>query len=327
MRTRLALLPAGLAAAAVTLVVAAAAIPLVTPLRVQIVTSGSMATSIPVGALVLTVPLTGVAGRGEVILFPHPLGRTTVVHRVVGVEVGASGSAYVTRGDANDADDGWRISTTAVSGRVVAAVPFAGYVLGTLQRPPARIGIGLLILALILPTLRVVARRSPARAGRQPLVSSILPAVSGAVILVTGRYYFLDPAMSIVISLIIAWQAWKLVIASTNVLLESTPAHVDMDELEQAMRSVGGVEGVHDLHVWSLSSEVHALSAHVVLDGHPSLEQAQAVGTKVKAAVSAPFGVAHATLELECEGCVDDGSWCAMDALSPPASGHQRTES
>ncbi len=147
--------------------------------------------------------------------------------------------------------------------------------------------------------------------------ASLGVAVAGAVILLTGRYYFLDPAMSIAIALVIAWQAWKLVVAATNVLLESTPAGLDMGELEQAMRSVAGVEGVHDLHVWSLSSDVHALSAHVVLVGHPSLEQAQTVGTKVKAAVSAPFGVAHATLELECEDCADDESWCAMDARSP----------
>jgi cobalt-zinc-cadmium efflux system protein len=85
------------------------------------------------------------------------------------------------------------------------------------------------------------------------------------------------------------------------------------------MRTVAGVDDVHDLHVWSLSSDVHALSAHVVLLGHPTLEEAQAVGNQVKATVSRAFGVAHATLELECEGCVDDGSWCAMDALCAPA--------
>lgn len=147
--------------------------------------------------------------------------------------------------------------------------------------------------------------------------ASLGVAVAGAIILFTGRYYFLDPAMSIAIALIIAWQAGKLVVAATNVLLESTPACVDMDQLARAMRSVAGVEDVHDLHVWSLSSDLHALSAHVVLDGHPSLEAAQSVATLVKAAVSAPFGVAHATLELECEGCVDDESWCAMGALPP----------
>ncbi len=154
--------------------------------------------------------------------------------------------------------------------------------------------------------------------------ASLGVAVSGAVILATGRFSALDPAMSIVIALVIAWQAWKLVMATTNVLLESTPAGVDVGQLAHAMRSVSGVEGVHDLHVWSLSSDVHALSAHVVLGGHPSLEQAQSVGTQVKAAVSAPFGVAHATLELECEGCVDDGSWCAMGAVPPEPTGHRR---
>ncbi len=147
--------------------------------------------------------------------------------------------------------------------------------------------------------------------------ASLGVAAAGAVILVTGRFWRLDPAVSIAIALLVAWQAWKLLRATGDVLLESTPAGVDTDELAGAMRRVAGVEDVHDLHVWSLSSDVHALSAHVVLLGHPTLEEAQAVGNHVKAAVSRDFGVAHATLELECEGCVDDGSWCAMDALCP----------
>jgi cobalt-zinc-cadmium efflux system protein len=72
------------------------------------------------------------------------------------------------------------------------------------------------------------------------------------------------------------------------------------------------VESVHDLHVWSLDGTRHALSVHVVVTGHPTLEEAQAIGTEVKRAVSAPYGIAHATVELECEGCVDDGNWCAF---------------
>lgn len=58
--------------------------------------------------------------------------------------------------------------------------------------------------------------------------------------------------------------------------------------------------------------------------GHPTLEVAQAVGTQVKATISEPYRIAHATLELECEGCVDDGSWCAMTDLelaSPAGAG------
>jgi signal peptidase len=159
----LVLLPVGLAAAAATIVVSAAAVPLVTPIRTQIVTSGSMAPHIPVGAIVLTVPIEGVAMPGDVILFPHPLGRATVIHRVVAVEYGAVDSDYVTKGDANELDDGWRVSVGAAYGRVIATVPYLGYVLGTLRLPLARLGMGLLILSFALPALRSAwrSRRVP----------------------------------------------------------------------------------------------------------------------------------------------------------------------
>ncbi len=97
----------------------------------------------------------------------------------------------------------------------------------------------------------------------------------------------------------------KLVRQAADVLLESTPGDVDLDRLTAAMSGVEGVENVHDLHVWSLSSDVRALSAHLVLAGHPSLEEAQAVGERVKDAVGEPFSIVHSTLELECEPCTD----------------------
>jgi cobalt-zinc-cadmium efflux system protein len=81
------------------------------------------------------------------------------------------------------------------------------------------------------------------------------------------------------------------------------------------MAGVDGVEQVHDVHAWSLSSEVSALSAHIVLAGHPTLEQAQAVGERVKSAVTA-FGIAHATLELECEACVTgEDTPCSIESI------------
>ena len=144
-------------------------------------------------------------------------------------------------------------------------------------------------------------------------VASVGVAVAGVVILFTGRFDRLDPVVSMGIGLLIAYQAWKLMRASTDVLLESTPLGLDLDELTSTMATVAGVEQVHDLHVWSLSSEVRALSAHLVLAGHPTLEEAQVVGEAVKVAVTGRFRIAHATLELECETCSDEGDWCAMD--------------
>ena len=153
--------------------------------------------------------------------------------------------------------------------------------------------------------------------------ASLGVAIAGLVILVTGGWFWLDPAMSLVIGVAISWQAWKLLRASLDVLLESTPPGLDLSELVQTIDNVDGVESVHDLHTWCLSSDVRALSAHLVVEGHPSLEEAQAIGERVKTAIGPPFGIAHATLELECEACAPAGDECGIDDVQPVAEvGH-----
>jgi len=137
---------------------------------------------------------------------------------------------------------------------------------------------------------------------------------AGSVILATGGTYWLDPAVSLAIGVLISFEAVSLVRASTEVLLEASPRGLDVGALVAAMTGVAGVESVHDVHAWSLSSELCAVSAHLVLDGHPSLEEAQRVGDSVKTAIGSRFAIAHATLELECEACVDgDEPVCSMD--------------
>jgi len=153
-------------------------------------------------------------------------------------------------------------------------------------------------------------------------LASLGVAAAALVILVTGRFLWLDPVVSMAIGVLIGVEAFQLVRQAAEVLLESTPKDVDLDRLTDTIRTVDGVDTVHDLHVWSLSSEVRALSAHLVLAGHPSLEEAQVVGERVKAAVASPFSIAHSTLELECEPCADGGDGpCGMDAMlvRPPA--------
>jgi cobalt-zinc-cadmium efflux system protein len=142
--------------------------------------------------------------------------------------------------------------------------------------------------------------------------ASFVVAVAGAVIAVTGRYDVLDPAASALVALLVLASGWRLLRQANGVLLEGTPRGVAPAAVAATMAGVPGVESVHDLHVWSLDGTRHALSVHVVVSGHPTLEAAQLVATEVKRAVSAPFGIAHATVELECEGCVDDGNWCAF---------------
>lgn len=146
-------------------------------------------------------------------------------------------------------------------------------------------------------------------------LASAAVVVAGLVLLVVPSATWLDPISALVVAAIIVTQATGVFRASVAVLLESTPIDVDLEQLTAIMAGVPGVSSVHDLHVWSLSSEVRALSAHMVLSGHPSLEEAQVVGDRVKLAIGGPFGIAHSTLELECEPCADgDVDPCAMDS-------------
>ncbi|MGD0380727.1 MAG: cation diffusion facilitator family transporter [Acidimicrobiales bacterium] len=140
---------------------------------------------------------------------------------------------------------------------------------------------------------------------------------SGAVLIANPSLEWADPTASLVVAAIIVVEAYRLLRASLDVLLESSPADVDLAELTAVMGRVPGVAEIHDLHVWSLSSDVRALSAHVVLTGHPTLEQAQVVGDKVKSAIGGPFTIAHTTLELECERCIDgEVDPCLMDTVA-----------
>ena len=134
--------------------------------------------------------------------------------------------------------------------------------------------------------------------------------IAGVIIYTTDRFYWVDPAVSIAIGLIIAWRAIKLLMETTDILMEATPKSLDLPALLEALRTADGVESFHDVHAWSLSSELNALSAHLVLTGHPSLEEAQVVGQRVKDMLAHEFAIGHATLDLECEPCATHGEEC-----------------
>jgi cobalt-zinc-cadmium efflux system protein len=149
-------------------------------------------------------------------------------------------------------------------------------------------------------------------------LASLAVLVAGVVLLVVPTATWADPASALVVAAIVLWQAVGVYRESVSVLLESTPGDVDLGRLTATMGGVAGVGEVHDLHVWSLSSEMRVLSAHLVLTGHPTLEEAQAVGDQVKRAIAVPFAISHSTLELECESCIDSQEDpCGMDTHQP----------
>jgi cobalt-zinc-cadmium efflux system protein len=133
------------------------------------------------------------------------------------------------------------------------------------------------------------------------LLSSLGALVAGAVMWTTGWYYA-DPIVSAGIGLFILPRTWLLVREATAVLLEGAPRGVDLGALRAAMEAVPGVARVHDLHAWSITSGMHALSAHAVLDDGAAHDE---VRLRLQRCV-AEFGIHHITLQLEAAHCGDE---------------------
>ena len=130
------------------------------------------------------------------------------------------------------------------------------------------------------------------------MVSSIGVIAAAAIMWRTG-WYLADPLVSAGIGLFILPRTWKLLREATDVLLEGTPADINVASLRQAIGKAPGVIGVHDLHVWTLTSGVNALSVHVVLaDGISNNDALQAI----QQAVIGPFNIAHTTIQVEASG-------------------------
>ncbi len=132
--------------------------------------------------------------------------------------------------------------------------------------------------------------------------------ISGLIVYLTGWSYA-DAIVSIVVSLWIGREAFVIVRKAVNVLMEGTPEGVEFAEVQHAMLANPGVKGIHDLHIWSISSSELALSAHVVV-GDASLSELGAVMTGLKDMLAERFGVGHVTVELENEGGQCAGGSC-----------------
>jgi cobalt-zinc-cadmium efflux system protein len=122
----------------------------------------------------------------------------------------------------------------------------------------------------------------------------------GAAIMWTTGWFVIDPLISVVIALVIIFGSYRLVRDAVDVLLEATPGHVDMDEIRRIMRQVPGITGVHDLHVWTISSGIYALSAHLVVPD-PLACNNDEILSAVKHQLFDRFRIDHTTIQIESE--------------------------
>ena len=123
-------------------------------------------------------------------------------------------------------------------------------------------------------------------------------AIAAALIVLFTGWTPADPILSVLIALLILGGAWRLVRESTDVLLEAVPPHVSMPEVQNRMLAVPGVTAVHDLHVWTVTSGIVAMSGHAVV---PDLTNHPDVLARIRDAMCA-LGIGHVTVQLEVGG-------------------------
>jgi cobalt-zinc-cadmium efflux system protein len=147
-------------------------------------------------------------------------------------------------------------------------------------------------------------------------LGSVSAVAAAGIIALTG-WTLADPIVSILLSLLILVGGWRLLRDSTDILLESVPRNVSMVEVQRRMLGVPGVAAVHDLHVWTVTSGMVAMSGHAVV---PDLEAHPGVLDGIRAEMSR-LGIGHVTIQLEvehgCEGCDD-----ARESAIAPTWGH-----
>lgn len=152
--------------------------------------------------------------------------------------------------------------------------------------------------------------------------------LAGIGIWLTGSTLW-DPLVSLLIGAFIIWSSWSIIRETVNILLESTPQGVDLDALARDVAAVPGVANIHDLHVWSLSSNVRALAAHIALENTAtaSAEEIQVILTSVRHILRERYHIDHTTLETHCVdelSEIRDGLACPLDPerFFPPARDH-----
>ena len=126
--------------------------------------------------------------------------------------------------------------------------------------------------------------------------------IAGGAAIYFTRMYWIDPALSLVIAALILWSSISIVRETLNILLEGTPRGISLPAIRLALIGIEGVEDVHDLHVWSLGSEIHALATHIRIADIPPSES-NAILAQVKDSLASGFHIFHTTIQFENTGC------------------------
>lgn len=157
------------------------------------------------------------------------------------------------------------------------------------------------IAALLWTTARDVNIRSTFIHMLGDTLSTAAVIVGGFAIVLTGRNW-IDPVLSLIIAIMILWSSVSIVRETLNILLEGTPRGCSLAVMRATLEAIEGVRDVHDLHVWSLGSQTHALATHIKIADIPPSESGRILA-QVNGMLRQKFRIYHTTIQFECMDC------------------------
>jgi len=135
-------------------------------------------------------------------------------------------------------------------------------------------------------------------------ISSVGVILGALVILYTG-WYLVDPLIGIFIGMLILWGAYSLLRESMDIFLEATPGDIDVEKMLDDLRKIKGVKDVHHLHLWTITSGIYAMSAHVLIEDLLTSRSAQVL-KEIEGLLQGKYSMEHTTIQFESESCGDD---------------------
>ena len=135
--------------------------------------------------------------------------------------------------------------------------------------------------------------------------------IAGGVIIYFTHWYVVDPILGIMIGILILRGAYGLVKEASDILLESIPRGIKFEEVAEEIKKVKGIVGIHDLHIWTLTSGINAISAHLLIRDEMTDEAAKILD-EVKRHLANKYDIKHCTFQTECESC-PEGIICKME--------------
>lgn len=147
-------------------------------------------------------------------------------------------------------------------------------------------------------------------------------AIAAALLMMIFGWGWADPLASVIVAVLVLRSGYIVSKSSLHVLMEGTPRNIKVEDIAQTILTVDGVKGVHDLHIWSITSHMHALTAHIVVDGNKTVYETETLLHKVEHMLEHKY-IRHVTLQVESEKHKhEDNLLCNIKASPPDAHAH-----